>query len=678
MKPTAPPGEAAVFQQEQAAIRQARAALADPALQQTPWAAPFAHLLQSYEKLWTHTQRMMRMSDRFQEQLQAAKQAEARAEEGLAEALSRLQLIARQVPGVIFQYRLHSNGSACFPYASDYLYELFRVSPAEARQTATTVWAKLHRHDAEGTLASIRDSARDLTPWCHEFRVLPADAPMRCLLGNALPQREADGSTLWHGFITDITERQQAEEALRKSEAKFKDMVDTLPLAILLTTGTKQITNYVNPTMVRLFGYTRGELPSMKEWWPLACPDATYCQQIAAEWNRRVWRAIDTQSPTEPMEVVVTCKDGSRKNILWGYIPLGDKNYAYGLDLTARKQAEAALGAERWRLQHLFEHSPVATWLEDFTVLHQWMEQLRAQGVTDLSAFLRERPAQVAHALGLIRVLDMNLAAVVQNAAQSKQHLRESLPQLFNERTYADFAAELAALWQGQFNFEYESHGRRLDGRLLVALVRLDVPLQDGQPDFSQVIVTGTDITERKQAELAVRLSEQQLHAYLDNAGDAIYVLDISTGRIRSCNARASHDLGYRPDELLNLSATDIETVLSAETVASLHQQLKSGEAITIEGTHRRKDGTTFPVEIRLSSLAPAQPELLISMVRDISKRKQAEEELHQAKAQTQELLARAELSAALVRDLVDRQLQFAQAQPVATPEQPAGTSPTS
>ena len=65
-------------------------------------------------------------------------------------------------------------------------------------------------------------------------------------------------------------------------------------------------------------------------------------------------------------------------------------------------------------------------------------------------------------------------------------------------------------------------------------------------------------------------------------------------------------------------------------------------------------------------------------MVRDISKRKQAEEELHQAKAQTQELLARAELSAALVRDLVDRQLQFAQAQPVATPEQPAGTSPTS
>ena len=189
MKPTEPPGEAAVFQQEQAAIQQARATLADPALQQTPWAEPFAHLLQHYERLWTHTQRIMRMSDRFQKQLQAAKQAEARAAAEREEAVNRLHKIARQVPGVIFQYRLRASGSACFPYASDYLSELFRVSPEEARQTATTVWAKLHQHDSAGTLASIQDSARDLTPWRHEFRVLLPHTPVRWLLGDALPQR---------------------------------------------------------------------------------------------------------------------------------------------------------------------------------------------------------------------------------------------------------------------------------------------------------------------------------------------------------------------------------------------------------------------------------------------------------------------------------------------------------
>lgn len=50
-------------------------------------------------------------------------------------------------------------------------------------------------------------------------------------------------------------------------------------------------------------------------------------------------------------------------------------------DITERKQAEAELAAERWRLNHLFEHAPAAIWLEDFTVLDHWVAQLRHSGV---------------------------------------------------------------------------------------------------------------------------------------------------------------------------------------------------------------------------------------------------------------------------------------------------------
>jgi PAS domain S-box-containing protein len=141
----------------------------------------------------------------------------------------------------------------------------------------------------------------------------------------------------------EIRNRKRAEEALRESEMKFRAMVDTVPLAIHQTVGLEQITEYMNPTMVKLFGYTPEDIPAVEQWWPLAYPDENYRRTISEEWTSRVKRAIETQSPIEPMEVVVRCKDGTMKNILWGYITLGDKNYSCGLDLTERKRAEEAL-----------------------------------------------------------------------------------------------------------------------------------------------------------------------------------------------------------------------------------------------------------------------------------------------------------------------------------------------
>ena len=138
--------------------------------------------------------------------------------------LDRLLKIATLVPGVIYQYRLRPDGTSCFPFAGDAIREIYRVTPEEVREDAAKVFANLHPDDYDGIVESIQKSARDLTPWQYEYRVKFGDGTVRQLYGNAVPQRETDGSVLWHGFMTDITERKQKDEELGQ-------LVDRLALA---------------------------------------------------------------------------------------------------------------------------------------------------------------------------------------------------------------------------------------------------------------------------------------------------------------------------------------------------------------------------------------------------------------------------------------------------------------
>jgi len=145
------------------------------------------------------------------------------------DSTSRLQKIASRVPGVVYQYRLHPDGSSCFPYASDAIRDVYRVSPEEVCEDASAVLNILHPDDYAEVISSIQKSAYDLTPWQHEYRVRFADGEVRWLFGNALPERESDGATLWHGFITDITERKATEKALRKGERRIRATLDAIP-----------------------------------------------------------------------------------------------------------------------------------------------------------------------------------------------------------------------------------------------------------------------------------------------------------------------------------------------------------------------------------------------------------------------------------------------------------------
>jgi diguanylate cyclase (GGDEF)-like protein/PAS domain S-box-containing protein len=145
-----------------------------------------------------------------------------KAEAAREEALSRLQKIASRVPGLVFQFRLRPDGSCCLPYASEAIRDIFRVGPDEVRDDAAPLFAAVHPDDLPAHLASIAASARDLSPWHQEYRLKFEGESDIWLLGNSTPQREADGSVLWHGFVTDITKHKHAEESLRVAATAFE------------------------------------------------------------------------------------------------------------------------------------------------------------------------------------------------------------------------------------------------------------------------------------------------------------------------------------------------------------------------------------------------------------------------------------------------------------------------
>ena len=126
---------------------------------------------------------------------------------------------------------------------------------------------------------------------------------------SATPLTDGEGHLIGSVHVAhDITERKRTEEALRQSEATFKALADTSPLAIFLSEGSERRAEYLNPMFIRLFGYTLEEVPTAEHWYPLAYPDATYRLQIMTEWQRRIAVALETGSEIDPMESVVTCK----------------------------------------------------------------------------------------------------------------------------------------------------------------------------------------------------------------------------------------------------------------------------------------------------------------------------------------------------------------------------------
>ena len=184
--------------------------------------------------------------------------------------------------------------------------------------------------------------------------------------------------------------------------------------------------------------------------------------------------------------------------------------------------------------------------------------------------------------------------------------------------------------WEGDFHFRHFKTGALIPMSWKVFYVRDPAT---GVPVSMATIAR--DITERQRVGAALRESEERFRHLVEQAGDAFFVCDLD-GNIIDVNQAACESLGYRREELLGLPAVSVDPTFDPAEVLPRWRGWKAGHAESFQTLHRRKDGTTFPVEARVSMIHTDGRRYILALVRNVTERQRTETALQQAKEEAE------------------------------------------
>lgn len=194
----------------------------------------------------------------------------------------------------------------------------------------------------------------------------------------------------------------------------------------------------------------------------------------------------------------------------------------------------------------------------------------------------------------------------------------------------------------------WRKHRETLDAHLPFRDFELARPMPDGGkryvsvsglPVFDQTgrflgyRGVGRHITERRRVEEALRESEARFRTFVDHATDT-FILHNEDGEVLDVNRNACESLGYSRDEMIGMTPSLFDLELNAATWLRIREQLNAGGVATLESRYRRKDGTVFPVEVRMREFWQGEQRMIISLGRDITERRKAADTFREMQAE--------------------------------------------
>ena len=410
----------------------------------------------------------------------------------------------------------------------------------------------------------------------------------------------------------------EAEEDVRRNEEKLQALMDASPMAISWADMNGNI-EYNNRKFRELFGYTVEDIPTIAEWRRLAYPDPAYRETIPS----LVVMLTEAQKQgreVTPIEVTVTCKDGPTRNVMQMGAFASNRILAIYNDLTKHKRAEEALreSEEKYR-----------------TILEDIEEGYFETNLVGNLTFIND--AACRH-LGYTReeLIGMN----------NRQYVDEE-----NAKKVFEAFNQIYRTGEPGRIFDYEL--TRKDGSKRQVEMSASLRKDSSAKPIGFRGVT-RDITERKQAEEALRQSEERYRTILENMQEVYYEIDLA-GNFIFLNEAFYEHLGYTKEEMIGKKSRQYQDETSARELQEAYNRLyRTGEPIrAVEAEWISKDGAkrTYEMSASLIRDSEGKPIGFRGISRDVTERKRMEEVLKKSEEElkeTQEQLIRSEKLAAI------------------------------
>ncbi|QZK91008.1 PAS domain S-box protein [Flavobacterium sp. CHNK8] len=508
------------------------------------------------------------------------------------EAEIRLQSLSDNLPGVVYTYIIHPDGTDSMQFISGMVEKMWGYTTNEVMQNIDLLWDQIKQGgDIEEVKSSVAKSIETKSKWTCRFKIVNHNGEIRTHFGSGTPIFLADGTILFHVMVLDITQEAKNEELLE--EVTNMARVGSWELDLINQDGESI---YWSPILREIVEVDDSYNPTL----------TGGIEFHVGESKERIQKALDlliSDGIEFDEEVLLRSPKGNER---WNRC-IGKREMVNGKciriygsyqDIHQRKESQLELLAaikktqeSDARFKSYTQQSPIAIYTTD----------INGDCIYANETWLEMAEMQLEDALGKGWINALH--------PEDMDYVTDNWYKLIESND--------------EWNYEY----RFLSSNKNIIWVNGSAKkLFNDKNEHIGYLGSNVDITERKKAEQ----DKNSLLATLEKSLNEIYVFDAKTLKFTYVNQCALNNIGYSEQEIKELTPLDLNPEFTGTTYNQLINQLitKEKEKIIFFTNHKRKNGNLYPVEIHLQFIVEGNNKRFLAVILDITERKQSEVKL--------------------------------------------------